>query len=302
MSPSRSQFFLYERFSLSCDALSQGGLLKRNTTRKGVETCPNGWGALKNSTCTIYTTYPFDDGLYRCETESGEQSLALTISVTAALRVLPNRSQFFKYESLSLSCGEQAISSHWTVKRNTSYRTNEECTESWLTDHEENKKPARVVNEPDYFLDCLFPFDSGVYWCESAAGECSQPVNITVTHGVVILESPALPVKEGDSVTLRCTSRLTSSTVQTDFYKDGRLISSSKTGNMTIHSVSRSDEGLYKCISGVEESLDSWMSVRVAGTPYLLSTIILALIYRDRRRAARVVSEERSHRVIMEME
>ncbi|XP_041634989.1 low affinity immunoglobulin gamma Fc region receptor II-a-like [Cheilinus undulatus] len=221
MSPSRSQFFLYERFSLSCDALSRGGLLKRNTTRKGVETCPNGWGALKGSTCTIQTMYLFDGGLYWCETESGEQSHALTISVT---------------------------------------------------------------------------------------------------DGAVILESPALPVKEGDSVTLCCTNRETSSIVQNDFYKDGRLINSSMTGNMTIHSVSRSDEGLYKCISGAGVSADSWLSVRVpdpagpdappvpvftilrvichvvAGTPYLLSTIILALIYRDRRR------ENQSNRVIMEME
>ncbi|XP_041634629.1 low affinity immunoglobulin gamma Fc region receptor II-a-like [Cheilinus undulatus] len=250
-------------------------------------------------------------------------------AVVVALRVLPNRSQFFQYESVSLRCGEQGICSNWLLKRNTLYETNQVCFE-----------PQKSTYEPVCALDALYPLDSGVYWCESAAGECCEAVNITVTTGPVILESPALPVTEGDDVTLRCINRMTysaslspdehaasSSNLPVDFYKDGLLIGSSSTGNMTIHSVNKSNEGLYKCnISGVGQSLDSWLSVRVpdpavpdaspvpepsvlrvichvvAGTPHLLSTIILALIYRDRRRAARVVSEDQSHHVVMEME
>ncbi len=81
--------------------------------------------------------------------------------------------------------------------------------------------------------------------------------------GSVILESPALPVMEGHNVTLRCTNKKPSFKLTADFYKDGVLIMSSFTGNMTIHSVSKSDEGLYKCsISGAGGSPVSWLNVR----------------------------------------
>ncbi|XP_049423622.1 uncharacterized protein LOC125883403 isoform X3 [Epinephelus fuscoguttatus] len=83
---------------------------------------------------------------------------------------------------------------------------------------------------------------------------------------------------------------------------------------MTIHSVSPSDEGLYRCncVSGAGGSADSWLTVRappagrdppppllsvsallrhlVAGAPYLLSTILLGLIYRDRARGEELTS------------
>ncbi|XP_036967456.1 sialoadhesin-like isoform X3 [Acanthopagrus latus] len=191
----------------------------------------------------------------------------------AALRVVPNRSQFFQYESVSLIY--------------------------------------------------VYPSDTGVYWCESAAGESSNSVSISVTGGDVILEGPVLPVMEGDDVTLSCRSKKTvSCNLTADFYKDGLLIGSSSTGNMTIHSVSRSDEGLYRCnISGAGASPASRLTVRAAdapaaqvmsvfrliwhvvvATPYLLSTILLILIYRDNRRAARLVGGDRSYDVVMETE
>ncbi|XP_049424362.1 basement membrane-specific heparan sulfate proteoglycan core protein-like isoform X2 [Epinephelus fuscoguttatus] len=229
MTPSRSQFFQYERVSLSCDVSAGGSRLRRNTTTRGTESCPYGWGTLNGSTCTITT---------------------------------------------------------------------------------------------------LYVSDTGLYWCESESGDQSQTVHITVTAGPVILDSPALPVMERDTVTLSCTNRKTSSANLTaDFYKDGVFIGSSSTGNMTIHSVSPSDEGLYRCnVSGAGGSADSWLTVRdpaapdapdapdapvmsvsrlvchvIVGTPYLLSTIILGLIYRDRR-AGQLVAEDRRHDVIMEVE
>ncbi|XP_059210474.1 Fc receptor-like protein 5 [Centropristis striata] len=179
-------------------------------------------------------------------------------TVVANLRVVPDRSQFFQYESVSLSCEHQGNSSEWSVKRNTSRHINQDCSVF-----------GNTINESHCCSDDLYIFDSGVYWCESAAGECSDAVNILVTGGPVILESPAVPVMEGDAVTLSCRTKSTSSSdnISADFYRDGLFISSSSTGEMTIHSVSTSDEGLYKCnVSGGGESPDGWLAVR-AGHP-----------------------------------
>uniref|UniRef100_A0A7N6FJ63 Ig-like domain-containing protein n=1 Tax=Anabas testudineus TaxID=64144 RepID=A0A7N6FJ63_ANATE len=162
-------------------------------------------------------------------------------------RLLPSRSQFFQYDSVSLSCDQLGNSSVWRVMRNTSTKINEECTKS-----------NNTTNDSTCFITDLYPSDSGVYWCESAAGRCSKTIHITVTAGSVILESPAHPVMEGEDVTLTCTSKETSSSNLTaHFYKDRLFIGSSSTGNLTIHRVSKADEGLYKCsISGAGESPD----------------------------------------------
>ena len=127
------------------------------------------------------------------------------------------------------------------------------------------------------------------YWCEAADGRRSNSINITVTGmftirqdishkcmfnnilisnichsaGSVILESPALPVMEGNPVTLRCRNKSTSTNLPADFYKDGLFKRSSSMGEMIIYSVSKSDEGLYKCnISGAEGSPESWLAVK----------------------------------------
>ncbi|XP_039464028.1 low affinity immunoglobulin gamma Fc region receptor II-c-like [Oreochromis aureus] len=104
--------------------------------------------------------------------------------------------------------------------------------------------------------------DSGVYWCESREGPISNMVNLTVTGGSVILQSPVLPVMEGDDVTLLCKTKTTPSNLPAVFFKDGVFIGNEATGHMTIQHVSRSDEGLYKCdISSHGESPSSWITV-----------------------------------------
>lgn len=76
------------------------------------------------------------------------------------------------------------------------------------------------------------------------------------------LKSPAHPVMEGETVVLSCLNK-TSANLPAVFYKDGLFIGTSSVGNMTIHQVYKSHEGLYKCtISGVGESSEKWLSVR----------------------------------------
>ncbi|XP_030286868.1 junctional adhesion molecule B-like [Sparus aurata] len=107
--------------------------------------------------------------------------------------------------------------------------------------------------------------DEGLYKCNiSGAGESPESW-LHVRAGSVILESPAVPVKEGDAVTLRCRNKETSTNLKADFYKNGHLIRSTSTGKLTIHSVSKSDEGFYKCIMpGAGESPERRLSIKVS--------------------------------------
>ncbi|XP_070297903.1 Fc receptor-like protein 5 [Salvelinus sp. IW2-2015] len=171
-----------------------------------------------------------------------------------SLSITPKGSQFFKYDSVSLSCEVQGNSTGWRVVRNTSGGILSECNTTW------GNQQGSSCNVS------VIPLDSGVYWCESGSGEHSNAVNITVPDGAVILESPPLPVTGGDSVTLRCRYQGTPSNLTADFYKDGSLIRTETTGEMTIPAVSKSDEGLYKCTNSKRESPESWMTVTDGGS------------------------------------
>uniref|UniRef100_A0AAZ1X633 Ig-like domain-containing protein n=1 Tax=Oreochromis aureus TaxID=47969 RepID=A0AAZ1X633_OREAU len=173
----------------------------------------------------------------------------------ARLTVSPSSFQFLKGAFVSLSCEEDDSSAGWTLRRNTATDNRAEC-EEWGT-------PAGSSCN----LSAILPQDSGVYWCESREGPISNMVNLTVTGGSVILQSPVLPVMEGDDVTLLCKTKTTPSNLPAAFYKDGSLIRKQPTGHMTIQHVSRSDEGLYKCdISGHGESPSSWITVTGSST------------------------------------
>ncbi|XP_038128251.1 Fc receptor-like protein 4 [Cyprinodon tularosa] len=170
----------------------------------------------------------------------------------ARLTVSPSRSQFFRGESVSLSCEENSSSAGWTVWRNTTRGTRTQCGDGW-------GRPAGSTCN----ISWLSTSDSGVYWCwSSREGAASSSIQLTVTGGSVILQSPVLPVMEGDDVTLSCLTKTTPSNLPAAFYKDGSLIRTEPKGHMTLHHVTSSDEGLYRCnIRGHGESPSSWIFV-----------------------------------------
>ncbi|XP_041635005.1 low affinity immunoglobulin gamma Fc region receptor II-like [Cheilinus undulatus] len=167
--------------------------------------------------------------------------------------IIPTKLQLFEYKPITFDCEGFEVKTGWTVMRKTNGKVSK-CVSTW-----ETKRQSICAISPTYQAD------SGEYWCETAAGEKSNTVNITVTDGAVILESPVRPVVEGDSVPLRCRSKLTSSAHIADFYKDGVLIGSGSLGEISIKDVSKSHEGFYMCsISDYRESPQSWLAVRAA--------------------------------------
>ncbi|XP_070711385.1 low affinity immunoglobulin gamma Fc region receptor II-like [Pempheris klunzingeri] len=173
-----------------------------------------------------------------------------SLSDSGRLTVSPSSSQLFEEEFVSLSCEDDGGSAEWTLRRNTSKETRTECGGDWG----EGSGPSCDI------IDSI-TLDSGVYWCESREGATGSPITITITGGPVILQSPVLPVMEGEDVTLCCRTK-TSSHLPAHFYKDSFLVGAEPTGHMTLRRVSRADEGSYRCnISAQGESPPSWIYV-----------------------------------------
>ncbi|XP_028462176.1 peroxidasin homolog isoform X2 [Perca flavescens] len=296
------------------DDSSAGWTLRRNTTRETRTQCGPDWGRRDSSSCNINYMDPAESGVYWCESREGATSNSINITVTvlmsllscptdqAFLTVSPSRSQMFEGQSVSLSCEEDDSSAGWTLRRNTTRERRTQGGVDWGT-----------TAGSSCIISYVAPWYSGMYWCESREGATSNIITITVTGGPVILQSPVLPVMEGEDLTLTCTTKR-SSNLPAGFYKDGSFIRTESAGHMTIHHVSRSDEGLYKClISSVGESPPSWVKVTfdfsppppsslppsdttsdplhlvirlvvhlVVFCPYCISTFIMVSLYRDR--------------------
>ncbi|XP_066500491.1 carcinoembryonic antigen-related cell adhesion molecule 5-like [Hoplias malabaricus] len=255
---------------------------------------------------TLSPAAPYHTGVYVCGAERGEpafhtqysspQPLWITgNSPPVSLIISPSRTQNFSTESLSLSCEGHRDSAGWRVRR---YTHSEKVSNT-------SSVPGFTCN-----ISSLSTSDTGVYWCQSESGESSDPVNITVHNGAVILKSPVHSVSEGYSLSLRCLNRSTnSSLLPADFYKDGVLLQKQTRGELTIHKVSKSEEGLYHCKHPEKGgSPRSWISVRespssvlrvlsslMAVTPYLITSIVLGVkCYRARVKP----DENRPHTVI----
>ncbi|KAL4007887.1 hypothetical protein ACER0C_001739 [Sarotherodon galilaeus] len=165
------------------------------------------------------------------------------------LHLHPNRLQFFEYDSISFNCSGYHGPAEWRVIKKLGLNSTQ-----WETS-------ARTL-----YIEPAFKSHSGEYWCENEDGEKSMTVTITITSGDVILEIPAFPFMEGDNIALGCRKKIQSSSLPADFYKDGHYLETGYVGKITILNVSKSNEGLYKCIftESQGESPESWMVVRAA--------------------------------------
>ncbi|KAI2665984.1 Fc receptor-like protein 5 [Labeo rohita] len=82
--PNRTQHFTSVSLSLSCEDQSNSDrwTVRRYTDSEQLEDCSSSdWGSQTGSTCTIRSTNTSDTGVYWCQSESGENSNPLNITV-----------------------------------------------------------------------------------------------------------------------------------------------------------------------------------------------------------------------------
>ncbi|KAK1150668.1 Fc receptor-like protein 5, partial [Acipenser oxyrinchus oxyrinchus] len=112
------------------------------------------------------------------------------------------------------------------------------------------KDSLNKIRAQEYTIKKAAVSHSGDYTCKSdhysSESILSDPIHITVSDEQVILQTPPQPVFEGDALTLRCRVRgYTANWV--DFYKDNKELQSQADTELSVHRVSKSNEGSYKC-------------------------------------------------------
>ncbi|XP_025761659.1 uncharacterized protein LOC109199619 isoform X2 [Oreochromis niloticus] len=159
---------------------------------------------------------------------------APTVSAVS-LSVGPNLQQFFRGSSVYLSCVDDGQTADgWTVKRTRGGLT-EDC----------GAAPGFGRLLGSYcVVDLSAPNET--FWCEDSSGQQSDRVSFSVQSDTtaVILEIPALPVRTGSDVILRCRQR-NGATVKAYFFIKG-----SSVGHKPEHiitNITQADEGLYSC-------------------------------------------------------
>ncbi|XP_052395649.1 sialoadhesin-like [Carassius gibelio] len=107
VSPSRTQHFTSVSLSLSCEEQSNstGWRVRRYTdVWRWLEGCSSLWGSQTGSTCTIGNTIPDDTGVYWCESESGENSHPVNITVHRGVILESPIHPLTEGENLTLHC------------------------------------------------------------------------------------------------------------------------------------------------------------------------------------------------------
>uniref|UniRef100_A0AAQ6ABJ0 Ig-like domain-containing protein n=1 Tax=Amphiprion ocellaris TaxID=80972 RepID=A0AAQ6ABJ0_AMPOC len=259
--PDRQQHFEGDTLTVSCEGLN--GLMGWRVMKRikgNAGPCAANWETSTGS-CTVEgAAAEYDSGEYWCEMGGQQRSNTVNVTVTGGSVVLESPVHpVMQGDNVTLSCMTKQMSSSF-------------ITEFYKDGFSIGRSLTGIISSQN-----LSRFGDGFYKCSiSDVGESPESW-LSVRVIPVVLESPDLPVMEGEAVTLHCKNKVTAN-VTADFYKDGHFIGSSSTGNMSIHSVSKSHQGQYKCIIlGVGESQERWLSVR-ENTPKEAPVLIYLLI------------------------
>ncbi|XP_048038046.1 LOW QUALITY PROTEIN: Fc receptor-like protein 3 [Megalobrama amblycephala] len=263
ISPSRSQHFTSDSLFLSCEdqSNSDGWTVRRYRDSRGLEDCSSlRRGSQTGSTCTIRSTSISHTGVYWCQSESGEKSHPVNITVHSDVILESPVHPVTEGDNLTLHCLNKFSTP--SILRADFYK-DESLIQSQTT---------------EMIISTVSKSHEGFYYCKHPERGESLKSWISVRVGV-ILESPVHPVTERRTLTLHCLDQFsTPSILRADFYKDESLIQS-QTTEMIISTVSKSHEGFYYCKHPEKkrESPKSWISVRASRSDGLKQAVIIGV-------------------------
>lgn len=281
--PPGSTIYLGESVFLRCTVQSNSTLAWSYLWRRDkghAPPTPNVRHLVSGDSYSITAVTGGDAGTYWCKAERGERnasaaaaaatrSVHLTVSESppSSLRLTPNTRMIFRGERFTVECPPpQTNSTGGTLKRFSLDQT-EGATVSERGQGSPHQSAA-MAGRSHMSSFVAASGNSGLYWCESSEGR-SSAVNITVSYGNMILQTPASPVFEGEEVILYCQS-FREKHFKVTFFKDGEEITTSTSSSpntvtqMNIVNVTRRDEGFYKCASNDRkvQSPESYLAVR----------------------------------------
>ncbi|XP_062407594.1 Fc receptor-like protein 5 isoform X2 [Sardina pilchardus] len=200
--PNRTQLFYSESVSLSCEVQDKStgwrlrwrtGRVTSGDDREDNRDCPYGWYSESGTTCRTSIRSLQDSGTYWCESESGQYSNAVNISINykpkAEIRN-PAHSWATEGDSVTLSCEVTDDSLNWTVLWYRAVRSRTDYYTEGSFTFNDNYYTAELLPDSSrgaggsYTLSPAAPQHSGLYVCRAEGGD---PVYQTGFSGVVAL-------------------------------------------------------------------------------------------------------------------
>ncbi|XP_052407590.1 Fc receptor-like protein 5 isoform X6 [Carassius gibelio] len=246
ISPNRTQHFTSVSLSLSCEDQSNSDRwrVRRYTDNGWLEDCSSSlWGSQTGSTCTINSTSTSDTGVYWCQTESGEISHPVNITVHFGVILESPVHPVTEGDSLTLRC----LYPYTTppILRADFYKDGS-LIQSQTT---------------EMIISTVSKSHEGFYYCKHPErGESPKSwISVTDKPRAVLSVSPQKWLTEGDPVTLICEVEHSSTgwtfswftvTVSSDHRNLYKLLSDSSRGaggNYTVSSAALKHTGVYMC-------------------------------------------------------
>ncbi|XP_073684716.1 Fc receptor-like protein 5 [Garra rufa] len=241
ISPSRTQHFTSSFLSLSCEdhSHSERWRVKRYRDRWGLEDCSSQTG----STCTINSTDTSDTGVYWCQSESGENSHPVNITVHFGVILESPVHPVAEGDTLTLRC---LYKNSTLPNLRADFYKDGSLIQSQTT---------------ELIISNVSKSHEGFYYCKHPEkGESSKSwISVTGETRPVLSVSPQKWLTEGDSVTLICevsgsstgwTFSWYTETVSSGSRHRYKLLSDSSRGaggNYTVSSAALNHTGVYMC-------------------------------------------------------
>ncbi|XP_075891342.1 high affinity immunoglobulin gamma Fc receptor I-like isoform X2 [Nelusetta ayraudi] len=122
VSPSRSQFFEYQAFTVSCQQHSSANWTvwrhkkeRSDVVSKALSPCGSDWGKPTSTGCLLPTVKPGDSGVYWCASRRGASCHGINITVTASVALVSPAVPVREGQDVPLHCEAVSSASNFQV-------------------------------------------------------------------------------------------------------------------------------------------------------------------------------------------